>query len=102
MRQIPFRDFRLQGSKALGKHVPSELVVLTGRKGPAYFLVPVEPDAMDVQEDELKTAMALAALRESWKRAQASGLADATMEEIDAEINAYREEKRANQKRAAS
>ena len=88
MRQIAFRDFRLQGAKALGKVRAGEVVLLSGRQGPAYFLIPVEPGAMEAQEEELKTAMALAAMRESWRRAAAGGLADLTMDEIDAEIAA--------------
>ena len=102
MRQIPFRDFRLQGAKALGKMRPGEAVVLSGRQGPAYFLIPVEPQAMEAQEEELKGAMALAAMRESWRRAEAAGLADMTMEEIDAEIAATRQELQARKKGKAS
>ena len=102
MRQIAFRDFRLHGAKALGKLRPGEGVVLSGRQGPAYFLIPVEPGAMEAQEEELKTALALAAMRESWKRAEAAGLADLTMDEIDAEIAASRKETPAPGKRRAS
>lgn len=91
MRQIPFRDFRLQGAKALGKVRPGEGVLLTGRQGPAYFLFPVQPEALDAQEEELKTALALASLRESWRRAEETGLASITMEEIDAEIATSRQ-----------
>ncbi len=90
MRQIALRDFRLQGAKALGKLRPGEAVVLASRQGPAYFLIPVEPDGMEAQEEELKTALALAAMRESWRRSEAAGLADLTMAEIDAEIAAAR------------
>ena len=102
MRQIAFRDFRLQGAKALGKLRPGEAVVLSGRQGPAYFLIPVKPEAMEAQEEELKTAMALAAMRESWRRAEAAGLADMTMDEIDAEIAAARKETPTPKKRRAS
>ncbi len=90
MRQIALRDFRLQGAKALGKLRPGEAVVLASRQGPAYFLIPVEPDGMEAQEEELKTALALAAMRESWRRSEAAGLADLTMAEIDAKIAAAR------------
>lgn len=92
MRQIALRDFRLQGAKALGKVRPGEAVVLSSRQGPAYFLIPVEPGEMEAQEEELKTAMALAAMRESWRRAEAAGLADLAMDEIDAEIARTRKE----------
>jgi hypothetical protein len=39
MRQIAFRDFRLHGAKALGKLRPGDAVILSGRQGPAYFLI---------------------------------------------------------------
>ena len=102
MRQISFRDFRLQGAKALGKLRPGEAVLLSSRQGPAYFLIPVEPGAMEAQEEELKTAMALAAMRESWRRSEAAGLADMTMDEIDAEIANARKEIPTTRKRRAS
>ncbi len=102
MRQISFRDFRLQGAKALGKMQSGEAVVLSSRQGPVYFLIPVAPEAMEVQEEELKTAMALAAMRESWRRAEAAGLADMTMDEIDAEIAASRKETKAPGKRRSA
>ena len=102
MRQISFRDFRLQGAKALGKLRPGEAVVLSGRQGPAYFLIPVAPEAMDAQEEELKTAMALAAMRESWRSAEAAGLANMTTDEIDAEIADSRKETQAPKKRRSA
>lgn len=102
MRQVAFRDFRLQGAKALGKLRPGDAVILSGRKGPAYFLIPVESESMETQEEELKTAMALAAMRESWRRSEAAGLADLTMDEIDAEIAASRKETAAATKRSVS
>lgn len=102
MRQVAFRDFRLQGAKALGKLRPGDAVILSGRQGPAYFLIPVESESMEAQEEELKTAMALAAMRESWRRAEAAGLSDMTMDEIDAEIAAARKESKAARKRSVS
>ena len=101
MRQVSLRDFRIQGSRALGKLEVNEVVVLTNRQGPAYFVIPVEADAMEAQEDELRTAMALAAMRESWKRAEVSGLSRMTMKEIDAEIDAYRAERKTGKKRVS-
>jgi len=102
MRQIPFRDFRLQGAKALGKLRPGEAVVLSGRLGPAYFLIPIEPGGMENQEEELKTALALAAMRASWRRAETAGLAAMTMDDIDAEIAQARREAEAPGKGQAS
>lgn len=87
MRQISLREFRTRGAKALADVPPGETTLLVGQKGPAYFLVPVFGDV--IKEDrELRRAMALASLRESWRLAEAAGgMSD---EEIDAEIAAVR------------
>lgn len=77
-------------------------MLLSGRQGPAYFLIPVEPESMEAQEEELNSAMALAAMRESWRRAEVAGLADLTMDEIDAEIATSRKEPTTAKKRGMS
>jgi len=102
MRHISFRDFRLQGAKALGKLGPGEGVILSNRQGPVYFLIPIEAGTMAAQEEELNTAMTLASMRESWRRAEAAGLADMSMCEIDAEIAAVRKETATSKKQRAS
>lgn len=90
MRQVALRDFRLKGAKALGRLGPGEAILLSGRQGPAYYLVPVDPGAAEAQEAELRTALALAAMRESWRKAEAAGLSGMSMEEINEEIASYR------------
>ena len=87
MRQVSLREFRTRGAKAL-KDVPAgETTLLVGQNGPAFFLVPVFGDL--VKEDrELRRAMALASLRESWRLAEALG--PISEEEIEAEIDAVR------------
>ena len=93
MRQVSIRDFRLKGSVALGKVQPGEAVILSGRGGLAYFLIPAQRDAMDLMEEELKTALAMSSLRESWRRAKAAGLDQLSLEEINAEIQQARKER---------
>ncbi len=88
MRQVSLREFRTRGSKALEGVPHGETVLLTGRQGPAYLLVPVGDVAME--DRELRRAMAKASLRESWSRAEASGLDEISEEEIDREINQVR------------
>ncbi len=89
MRQVSLREFRTRGVKAL-KEVPAgETTLLVGQNGPAFFLVPVFGDV--VKEDrELRRAMALASLRESWRLAEASGTCQASNGEIEAEIERIR------------
>jgi antitoxin (DNA-binding transcriptional repressor) of toxin-antitoxin stability system len=85
MRHVSLREFRTRGAKALADVPPGETTLLVGQNGPAFFLVPVFGDVIK-QDRELRRAMALASLRESWRLAeQAGGMSD---EEIDAEINA--------------
>ncbi len=89
MRQVSLREFRTRGAKALANVPPGETTLLVGQNGPAFFLVPVFGDL--VKEDrELRRAMALASLRESWRLAEASGANLATEEEIEAEIDRIR------------
>ena len=89
MRQVSLREFRTRGAKALADVPPGETTLLVGQNGPAFFLVPVFGDV--IKEDrELRRAMALASLREGWRRAKASGASLASEEEIDAEIDRIR------------
>jgi antitoxin (DNA-binding transcriptional repressor) of toxin-antitoxin stability system len=87
MRQVSLREFRTRGVKALQDVPAGETTLLVGQNGPAFFLVPVFGDV--VKEDrELRRAMALASLRESWRLAEAAG--GMSEEEIDAEIDEVR------------
>lgn len=89
MRQVSLREFRTRGAKAL-KAVPrGETVLLSGQQGPAYFLVPVQGD-VTLADRELRRAMAIASLREGWRRIEEEGLAPLSDDEIDAEIDAVR------------
>jgi antitoxin (DNA-binding transcriptional repressor) of toxin-antitoxin stability system len=88
MRQVSLREFRTRGSKALEAVPNGETVLLSGQKGPAYFLIPVVGDVI-VVDRELRRAMAKASLRKNWQLAEASG-ANLGEDEIDREINQFR------------
>ncbi|MBK6727280.1 MAG: prevent-host-death protein [Xanthomonadales bacterium] len=88
MRCVSLRDFRTRGTKAL-EGAADETVLLSGQQGPAYFLVPALGD-IALEDRDLRRALARAALRASWREAEASGLAAITDREIDAEIEAAR------------
>ncbi len=89
MRQVSLREFRTRGAKAL-KTVPrGETVLLSGQQGPAYFLVPVQGDVA-LADRELRRAMAIASLREGWRRIEEEGLTPLSDDDIDAEIDAVR------------
>ena len=90
MRQVALREFRTRGAKALGPDEGQGLVILSDRRGPAYFLVPVQPGDLEAQGRELLRAQAKASLRAWQLRARELGLDQLTDQEIDAEVKASR------------
>jgi antitoxin (DNA-binding transcriptional repressor) of toxin-antitoxin stability system len=90
MRQVSLREFRTRGAKALEAVPRGETILLSGQKGPAYFLVPVDGD-LAFADRELRLAMARASLRESWRHAEEAGITNISMEEIDREIALVRD-----------
>jgi len=89
MREVSLREFRTRGAKVLERVPQGETVLLSGQRGPAYFLVPVLGD-IGLQDHDLRTALAKASLRESWAHAETSGASRMTGDEIDAEIASAR------------
>lgn len=85
MRQVSLREFRTRGVKALSEVPKGETTLLVGQDGPVLFLVPVFGDVAK-EDRELRRAMALASLREGWRRAEASGPGRVSDADIDAEI----------------
>ena len=72
MRQIPLRKFRIRGQKALASVPRGEVILLSGQKGPVSYLVPVQGD-LAIDDKELRRAMAMASLQESWRYAEKQG-----------------------------
>jgi antitoxin (DNA-binding transcriptional repressor) of toxin-antitoxin stability system len=95
MRQVSLREFRTRGAKALEKVPPGETVLLSGQKGPAYFLVPVMGD-IAAEEIELRRAMAKASLLQYARLAEQYPVSD---EEIEQEIAAVRSERQARRQK---
>jgi antitoxin (DNA-binding transcriptional repressor) of toxin-antitoxin stability system len=92
MRQVPLREFRIRGEKALASVPKGEVILLSGQKGPVYYLVPVQGD-LAIGDKELRRAMAMASLRESWRYAEQQGLDQISDDEIDDEIRKVRRRK---------
>jgi antitoxin (DNA-binding transcriptional repressor) of toxin-antitoxin stability system len=88
MRQVSLREFRTRGSKALKAVPEGETVLLSGQKGPAFFLIPVLGDVA-LEDRELRRAMAKASLRKNWRLAEASKV-NLSEEEINQEIGQVR------------
>ena len=93
MRLTPMREFQKKGSEAITTP-RDEVVLLTGRAGAAYFLVPVFDTDLAFQADQLQRAIALSSLKECQDRAHQAGLQETTMDAINQEIAALREERR--------
>jgi hypothetical protein len=93
VRQIPLREFRTRGVKALGPDAGQSLIILANRQGPAYFLVPVQPGDLEAQCRELLRAQAKASLRAWQLKARELGLDQMTELEIEAEVAASRVER---------
>lgn len=98
MRQVSLREFRIRGQKALASVPKGEVILLSGQKGPAYYLVPVQGD-LAIEDKELRRAMAMASLQESWRFAAKRGFDKASDDEIDEEIRIVRQR---NPKRKSS
>jgi len=101
MRLTSMRDFQKAGPEAITAP-RNEVVLLTGRSGPAFFLVPVFDTDLAFQAEQLQQAMALASLRESQDAAERAGLAAATLDEINEEIGSLRAARRKSARKHAS
>lgn len=93
MRQVSLRDFRTRGNKAIADVPAGETVLLSGHQGPVWFLVPVFGD-IAAEERELRRAMAKAALRASWAKAEAAGITPLDDAAIRKEVIAARRSRR--------
>ncbi len=93
MLTIPIRDLQQRGTKAIAKDTTGPMLV-TGRPGALFYLIPADPTRLAEQEIELSRAMARADLRSWQTRAVEAGLDQTTSAEIETEIAAVRCERR--------
>lgn len=93
MLTIPIRDLQQRGTKAIAKDTTGPMLV-TGRPGALFYLIPADPTRLAEQEIELSRAMARADLRSWQTRAVEAGLDRTSSTEIEAEIAAVRRERR--------
>lgn len=94
MREVSLREFRTRGEKALDAVPRGETILLSGQKGPAYYLVPVRGDIV-LGDLELRRAAARISLREQARWAAGEGLDRLSDEQIEQEIRAEREDRKA-------
>lgn len=89
MRQISLREFRMRGEVAL-KGVPKdEVVLLSGQRGPAYFLIPAQGDLSEADR-ELRRVLAKMNLKQYGQWAVEQGLDQLSDDAIDEEIRTVR------------
>lgn len=91
MQTIALRDFQRSGASAL-RH-PDEPAVLAGR-GSEFVLFPIHDEERDELMRKLEDLRAVMLFHAERRKALASGSDAITDEEIDAEIKAYRRERR--------
>lgn len=93
MKNLALRDLQLRGTQALDPEV-NRPVLVTGRSGPLFFLVPTDSERVVEQEAEITRAMARADLRSWQTRAVDAGLNVLSDQEINGEIAAVRAARR--------
>lgn len=93
MKYATVRDFRINASKVM-KDAENEEIIVTKRGKPFALLVPVSDENIEKVQKAVKAAKLCTALEDLWEEAKEKGTDRLTTEEIDAEIKAYRREKR--------
>ena len=93
MKYATVRDFRINASKVM-KDAENEEIIVTKRGKPFALLVPVSDENIEKVQKAIKAAKLYTALEDLWEEAKEKGTDKLAMEEIDAEIKAYRKEKR--------
>ena len=100
MRLTSMREFQKKGVEAVTAP-KNEVVLLTGRSGPSYFLVPVFDTDLAFQAEQLQRAIALSSLKESQSDADRAGLSGTSMSAINKDIAAIRATRRAPKRKHA-
>lgn len=93
MRLTSMRDFQKKGLDAITAP-RNEVILLTARSGPSFFLVPVFDTDLAFQAEQLQQAIALSSLRECQEAAKREGRSGVSMDEINEDIAAIRAERR--------
>ena len=92
MKFASIRDFRINASKVF-KDAGNEEVIVTRHGHPLALLVPITEGNLDTVRQAVARVRLGTALKDSWKEAEDKGTHQTTMEEIDAEIQRYRQGK---------
>jgi|HubBroStandDraft_5_1064220.scaffolds.fasta_scaffold1127971_1 hypothetical protein len=97
MKNLSLRDFQQKGQLSVGRNI-TEPILLTGRSGPLFFLIPADVSNLENQYQELLRAMGQANLINWQNRALELGLDKMSLEDINKEILDHRNKKKSNTK----
>lgn len=87
MRTIPLRELQTKGASILEGQL--DLALVEGTRT-SFFLVPVRKGFEEIEAGLISRAHAKSLLLQSQLQAKANGLADLTLEEINAEVREVR------------
>jgi len=94
MRFVTVRDLRQKGKEIWSKLQSGEEAVLTHNGSPVALLIGVREEELEETMRMVKRARAEAAVRRIRERARRAGLENMSVDEIEAEILAVRQERR--------
>ncbi len=94
MRFISVRDLRSKSAQVWGQLKDEKELVITSNGKPIAILSAVQEDRLEETLAAIRRARAMAAVDAMQQRALKMGLADMTLEEINAEIAAVRKSRR--------
>jgi hypothetical protein len=97
MKNLNLRDFQQRGRASMGRNI-SEPILLTGRSGPLFFLIPADPSNLENQYRELLRSMGQANLRNWQAQAEELGLDKMSLDDINEEVSEHRAKKKSNKK----
>jgi len=94
MRFVTVRDLRQKGKEIWGKLQSGEEAVLTHNGSPVALLIGVREEELEEMMRIVKRARAEAAVRRMRESARWTGIESLSIDEIEAEIGAARQERR--------
>lgn len=96
MKFITVRDIRTTPAEIWRRLPEEQEIVITNNGKPIALLTPLTDETLEETLESVRTARAQNALRQVRRQARENGLDSMTMDEIQAEIDAYRTERRSS------
>lgn len=96
MKFITVRDIRTKPAEIWRRLPEEQEMVITNNGKPIALLTPLTDETLEETLASVRSARAQHAMRQVRRQARENGLDSMTMDEIQAEIDAYRTERRAS------